>query len=215
MSALENDDAAIVGAVRAGDHQRFAMLVQRYNQALFRVVRGIVRAEADAEDVLQEAHLSAFSHLDQLTDPAAYRGWVSRIAVRGALARVRSQQPLDSLSAEPVVAAATTLDPERALAATSLRAQLESAIDGLDDDQRAVFVMRVVHEASTSETAEALGLSEENVRVRLHRARAALRADLQEAPWPSVHQFDGARCERMANAVMAGLPTLAKPATAP
>lgn len=121
MSALENDDAAIVGAVRADDHQRFAMLVQRYNQALFRVVRDIVRAEADAEDVLQEAHLAR-----------TRRRW----------------------------------------------------------------------------------LSEENVRVRLHRARAALRADLQEAPWPSVHQFDGARCERMINAVMGWLPVLAKPAAA-
>lgn len=214
MSALENDDGDIVGAVRAGQHQRFAMLVQRYNQALFRVVRGIVVAEADAEEVVQEAHLAAFSHLDQLTDPAAYRGWVLRIAVRGALARVRSRQAGEVLSAELGGGPSAAPDPECAFAAASLRAQLESAIDGLDDDQRSVFVMRVVHEASTAETAEALGLSEENVRVRLHRARAALRADLNEAPWPSVHQFAGERCARMTSAVMAELPVGRLPAAA-
>jgi len=127
---------------------------------------------------------------------------------RSALARVRMRAEADVALADDRQAS-TAPDPERAFAASSLRAQLESAIDGLEDDQRSVFVMRVVHEASTSETAEALGLSEENVRVRLHRARAALRADLHEAPWPSVHQFAGARCERITQAVMGKLPTSA------
>ena len=206
---LHDDDAAVVGAVRAGDHTLFAILVQRYNQRLFRVARGIVRSGADAEDVVQESHLAAFQKLNQLAEPKHYGAWVTRITVRAALARAQGQQRQNAvLASQPPGPSAPVVDPETAMATTALRTQLESAIDALADTQRVVFMMRAVQEASTSETAEALGVSEENVRVRLNRARTALRAELQDAPWPSAHAFLGDNCVRMTGAVMGALPVV-------
>ncbi|MCA9576262.1 MAG: RNA polymerase sigma factor [Polyangiales bacterium] len=201
-----DDDAALVRAVRRGERALFATLVQRYNQRLFRVARGIVRSDSDAEDVVQESHLAAFQHLHQLEDPAHYGAWVTRIAIRAALARARGQQRHGAmLASEPPAPSAPAVDPETALATTTLRAQLEAAIDALDDAQRVVFMLRAVQEVSTAEAAEALGVSEENVRVRLHRARAALRSELRDAPWPSAYAFLGERCARMTRAVMGAL----------
>ena len=205
-------DGALVRAVRAGDRSCFAALVQRYNQRLFRAARGVLGSDADAEDVVQEAHVTAFRKLAQLTDADAYGGWVTRIAVRAALQRIRSQKRVTeakrAMRAEtdvlsPSSAAPSGSDPERELAIAALRSKLERAIEGLSDEHRAVFMMRAVQEATTAETADALGLSEENVRVRLHRARAALREDLVDAPWPSAYRFLGDRCVAMTQGVMA------------
>lgn len=211
-SAAEMTDEAVVAAVLDGHISLFEVLMRRYNQRLYRVVRGILRDEAEAEDVVQEAYLNAYVHLRQFAHRARFSTWLTKIAVYEALARARRKNhfveaPEDSEmnlnSPDP--------DPERQAETAELRAVLEGAIDALPPTYRSVFILREVEQLSTSEAAECLDVSEDAVKMRLHRARAMLRSDLMErvgARTTEAFRFDGARCDRLVRGVMARIASL-------
>jgi len=205
-------DEDVVRRVLAGDTAVFEVLMRRYNQRLYRVARGILRNHADAEDVLQQAYLNAYAHLHQYEHRGSFAGWLTRIAVRGAFARHRQlagatalestvgDGPLDSIpSPSP--------DPEQAALSGELREDLETIIDSLAQTYRPVFVLREVEGLSTSETAEALGLSEDVVKTRLRRARAMLRGALAgDGRRPGdLLRFGFEQCDRVVAAVLARL----------
>lgn len=203
-------DEAVVSAVLDGRVALFEILMRRYNQRLYRVARGIVRDADEAEDVVQEAYLNAYAHLDQFEHRARFSTWLTKIAVYEALSRVRRRGRFPTESEDDDMAAITTTDPdpERQAQASELRAILEGAIDALPAAYRSVFVMREVEQLSTAETAECLDVSEDAIKMRLHRARAMLRDDLMErvgATAPELLRFDGARCDRIVRNVMARL----------
>ena len=195
-------DETLVLRVLDDDVSAFAVLMRRYNRRLFRVVRAVVRDDAEAEDVCQEAWLRGYRHLEDLHDGAKFSTWLARIGWRFALARVEQlpgvvafdEQELETVD-DADGEAAELLDLQR------LAGRLEDAIDRLPASYRAVVLLRDVEHMSTTEVAEVLDLTEENVRVRLHRARVSLRRELSEVE--DVFRFDGERCVRLTRAVLA------------
>lgn len=204
-TAIYTDEEAIA-RVRAGEVELFELLLRRYNQRVYRTVRAVVRDDALAEDVVQEAWLRAYAHLDQYEGRARFSTWLTRIALREAWNRLRRQQRTEVPMTQPEDAnESAEAGPEEQAAAKEVRTHLDSAVEALPEEYRVVFVLRAVEELSTAETAESLDISEENVKVRLHRARAMLRRDLLERAGPGIaalYQFAGERCDRMVQGVM-------------
>ncbi|HEX8953557.1 MAG TPA: RNA polymerase sigma factor [Polyangia bacterium] len=210
--ALSDED--VVARVRGGDTAVFEILMRRYNQRLFRAARAILRDDADAEDAVQQAYLAAYAHLDQFAGAARFSTWLTRIAIREALGKLRSRKrrgeiALDGEQEETMMKDEPDESPEQYADRRELVGILEAAVDGLPEIYRVVFMMREVEQLSTSECAEVLELSEEAVKVRLHRARAMLRDGLfakMDTSLARSFPFLGARCDRIVAAVMAQLP---------
>ncbi|HEX9943486.1 MAG TPA: sigma-70 family RNA polymerase sigma factor, partial [Thermoanaerobaculia bacterium] len=162
-------DEEVVERVLAGDTSLFEILMRRYNQRLFRVARGILSDDAEAEDVMQEAYVRAFRQLATFRGEALFSTWLTRIACHEALARAQKRRRLVPIDGgEPPEPPAKTFGPERELENRELQAVLREAVELLPDPLRAVFCLREVEGLSTEQTADALGLTTENVRVRLH-----------------------------------------------
>lgn len=211
-------DEEVVRRVLAGETVLFEALMRRYNQRLFRVARSILRDESEAEDVMQQAYVNAYSHLAQFAGRAKFSTWLTRIAVHEALARARRRarvKGIDSMTDEnedqSVVPRDERPDPEKQAHTADLRRLLESAIDGLPERYRSVFVLREGEGLGTPEVAECLEISEEAVRTRLHRAKALLRRHLYEttgATSGSAFAFHLSRCDQVVAGVIGrlGLP---------
>src|SRR5262245_36889598 len=197
--------------------QLFEILVRRYNLRLYRVSRSILLDDAEAQDVMQEAYVRAFIHLDQFDGRAKFSTWLTRIAIHEALARLRYRSRMTDIDdhTETVESVqelmADRRGPEQEVLTRSLGVVLEAAINNLPEIYRSVFMLRSVEEMSTAETAECLSLSEEAVKVRLHRARALLRRELMTragAATSAAFEFKGVRCDRMVAAVLERIATL-------
>jgi RNA polymerase sigma-70 factor, ECF subfamily len=205
-------DEEVVARVLAGDTSLFEILMRRYNQRLFRVARGILADDAEAEDVMQEAYVRAFRELAGFRGEARFSTWLTRIACHEALARARKRRRLVSLApingGEPPDPPSEASGPERQMENRELHAVLREAVELLPDPLRAVFCLREIEGLSTEQTADALDLSVENVRVRLHRAKRGLRQVLDDRIGREVRRlylFDGARCDRVVEKVFARL----------
>jgi len=203
-------DEQIVAQVVGGHTALFEVLMRRHNERIYRAARAIVRDEREAEDVMQQAYVNAYAHLRQFDHRAKFSTWLTRIAVNEALARVRRSGRYEPFDEEAVGAGDTMMtrqqaDPERQAFARELGTLLESAVDALPDGAREVFVLRAVEGLSTAETAECLGVSEDVIKTRLSRARAALRRDLFERAGlaaSNAFRFERPRCDRVVAAVM-------------
>jgi RNA polymerase sigma-70 factor (ECF subfamily) len=212
--AFDVPDDEVIQHVRDGETPWFAVLMRRYNQRLFRVARAILGNDGEAEDVVQDAYVRAYTHLHQFAGRAAFATWLTRIAMHEAMARLRRRQlfvEADEDRMETLVSKAP--DPEAEALASSTRTLLESAVDTLPQTYRSVFVLREVEGLSTAETAECLDLSEEAVKVRLHRSRALLRKEIYArtgAATAAAFQFAGARCDRIVATVLARINELSK-----
>jgi RNA polymerase sigma-70 factor (ECF subfamily) len=210
-SGANLDDEAIVARVCGGDTALFEVLMRRHNQRAYRVARAVVRDETEAEDVMQQAYINAFTHLAQFEARARFSTWLTRIVVREALSRKRSaargerDRPNAASTAEVDRLSARGPDPERQAYAGELARILESAVDALPDGYRAVFMLRDIEGLSTSETAAGLDLGEEAVKTRLHRARAMVRRSVSArmgAASVEAFSFPATRCNRVVAAVL-------------
>ena len=182
------DEQELVTRAQAGDNSAFAALVDRYQNRIYRLAKNITQNNEDAEDVLQEAFLKAYSHLDTFQRNAKFYTWIVRIAVNEALMKLRKRKtdrtvPLD----EPLDTGEETVsreiavwedNPEQRYSREEMQQILNEAVDDLKPDFRAVFALRDIEELSTEETAEALNISVPAVKSRLLRARLALREKL-------------------------------------
>ena len=209
------NDEDLVRLARERDEAAVRAITSRYNRRLFRIARSILRNDAEAEDVVQETYVRAFTGLDLFRGDAAFGTWITRIAMNEALGRLRRRRPTvdwetygaNRNEAEIInfPASAAGIDPEKTMAQSEVRAVLEHAIDELPDAFRAVFVTRIVEGMSVEETADLFGLQPETVKTRLHRARVLLRAELDRQLGPaltSTFPFGGRRCERMTEMVV-------------
>jgi RNA polymerase sigma-70 factor (ECF subfamily) len=213
LPGAELTDEEVARRVLGGDPALFELLMRRHNRLLFRVARAVVLDEAEAEDVVQEAWVRGWRHLDQFDGRSRLATWLSRIALHEALARKRRASRFASLpapddhdgpGADRFVA--TGPDPEHLAAGGELGRLLAEELARLPESARAVFVLRSVEELSTAETAAVLGIDEGAVKVRLHRARGRLRAALDarfERATRELWDFLGARCDRVVAAVLA------------
>ena len=205
-------DEQVVARVIAGQIALFEVLMRRHNERIYRAARAILRDEREAEDVMQQAYVNAYTHLRQFDGRAQFSTWLTRIAVHEAFARRRRRArftaflPDASSSQEFPMYSSATPDPERQAFSRELGVVLEGAIDRLPDGAREVFMLRQVEGMSTAEVAAALDLSEDAVKARFSRARAALRGDLSERVGIASAQtfrFLRPRCDRVVAAVLA------------
>jgi RNA polymerase sigma-70 factor, ECF subfamily len=209
LAASGLTDQEVVARVLQGQTGLFEILMRRHNQRLFRVARGILGDDSEAEDVTQDAYVRAFRALAGFRGESAFATWLTRITVHEALALLRKRRRLvavgDGGACEPPDGDAMA-DPQRALENRELRRAIERAVDALPESLRAVFVLREVEGLPGEEVAAALAISPQNVRVRLHRAKAVLRRDLDErigGELCRLYRFDGERCDRVVASVFA------------
>ena len=207
-------DEEVVRRVLEGETALFELIMRRYNQRLYRVTRAILRDDAEAEDVMQDAYVRAYEHLSQFAGRSQFATWLTRIAIHEALARSQRRRRTEQFSAEEsseriqhgeVNVPTNALNPEEQLSVSELGRALEVAILSIPEQYRLVLMMRDVEQLNTQETAAALALTEENVKVRLHRARAMVRKNLfvqAGAEAPTAFGFMGARCDRVVARVM-------------
>jgi len=196
-------DAEVVCRVLGGEPALFEVLMRRYNQRVFRAVRSVLRGDHESEDAMQQAWLDAYSHLGQYQGTASFSTWVTRIALNEALGRTGRRprmEAIDEVPEEDDAMRSKTQDPEGRAADSELGRMMEQAIDEVPDLYRSVFVLREIEGMSTADTALVLGASEEVVKVRLHRARLALRDGLYARAGSAAQgafAFLGWRCDRM------------------
>jgi RNA polymerase sigma-70 factor (ECF subfamily) len=212
-------DADIAEGVGNGDHAAFAALMRRYNRPLYRTARSIVKDDAEAEDVLQDAYLLAFRGIRRFRGDAALLTWLTRIVVNEAIARsrqtARRAQVIQLGDTNPDIdAAGEAMDetqsgrPEHAAMRAEARSLLERKIDELPDAFRTVFVLRALEELNVEETAASLGISEATVRTRFFRAKGLLREALSreiDFAFEDAFSFDGERCDRIVSNVFVHL----------
>ena len=223
VASAATDDASLVARIVAGDRGAFEQLMRLHNSALFRAARAIVRDDADAEDVLQEAYLAAYRHLAEFRGDSRLSTWLTRIVINQALGRLRSRRRdnVVELMDGRADGAATPLEqameergsasPEAAAIHAELRGLLERKIDALPLAFRTAFMLREVEEMTIEEAAECLSVPAATVRTRVFRARALLRASLAEemdVAARDVFHFAGARCDRIVAAVLGRLADL-------
>jgi RNA polymerase sigma-70 factor, ECF subfamily len=200
-------DEEVVARVLAGETGMFEIVMRRHNQRLYRVARAILRNDGEAEDVMQDAYVRAYEHLDQFAGRAKFSTWLTRIAVHEALARqhrgdrYQVLEPISEREGDPMDRfASLALNPEQQASNLEVRRLLEEAVEKLPDAYRTIFVLRDVEEMSTSDAADVLDISEENVKVRLHRARALLRKSLYARAGmerKEAFNFHAERCDRV------------------
>ncbi|KQU66694.1 RNA polymerase subunit sigma [Aminobacter sp. DSM 101952] len=210
-------DEELVALARKGGENAIRVLIKRNNQRLFRVARTVTRDDAEAEDVVQETYVKAFTRLDSFKGDALFSTWITRIALNEALTRIRKRRPVAELEELDIAAAATggqvimfptSLTPPGAdaeLARGQARELLEQAIDELPETFRLVFILRDVEEMSIEETAAQLSIKPETVKTRLFRARRLMRTAIERrlsTGFAELFPFNGWRCERMADQVV-------------
>ena len=209
--AAESDED-LIARICAGKTACFEVLMRRHNERIYRTVRAILGDDTDVEDVMQQAYVSAYQHLDRFENRSRFSTWMTRIAINEAYARLRKRHRTEAapweddhaMAADEPEAAGPS--PEQIAARQEIHALLERAVDTLSVPNRTVFVMRAVQGLSTAETADCLKISEEAVKTRLHRANEALRQWLESQVGDAVQgafRFYRPRCDAVVAQVMA------------
>lgn len=207
-------DEEVIERVLGGETGLYEVVMRRYNTRLYRAVRAILKNDRDVEDVMQDAYVRAFKHLAQFEGRSRFSTWLTRIAVNEALARLHDAERIEEWDAmsetrrDTISASRATPDPEADTASSELNRLVELSIESLPESYRVVVMLRDVEELSTSETAECLSITEDNVKTRLHRGHVMLRKELFARAGHSAKgsfPFHAPRCDRVVAGVFARL----------
>ena len=215
-SLADAPEAELVAAARARDEAAVRELIRRINPRLFRVARGVVASDAEAEEVVQEAYLAAFTRLDTFKAEASFATWITRIALNAAMMRHRRARPHEEYDTVAEAPRDTVLpfpgrgtdQPDAALGQRQVRELLERAVAELPPDLRLVFLLREAEGMSTLAIARDLSLNPVTVKTRLFRARQRLRKSIEQrlrGGFDAIFPFGGGRCTAMADRVVAEL----------
>lgn len=202
-------DDLIISRILLGKQEYYEVLVRRYNSLFYRTARGILSEEEDIEDVMQEAYIRGFEKLHQFRKEARFSTWLGRILINCALQHLnnlkkKASVSLDVLEAEHKDGLLENFDEESSQQVSeNLKKVLESAIAHLPSKYRLVFMLREVEQIPVADTAVMLNISEENVKIRLHRAKLMLRTMLKaEAASIDLFTLHASRCAIIATRVM-------------
>jgi RNA polymerase sigma-70 factor (ECF subfamily) len=207
----DDADRALIERARRGDMEACELLMRRHNRRLYRVIRSVLRTDSEVEDTMQDTYLAALRNLDQFEGRSKFGTWLLKIATNAALARMRQRMRVIALDDLPDLDGpmmdldAGVATPEQQVSSYEMVGIVEEAIDRLPYDYRQVFMLRTVEALDTEETADVLGLNEEAVRQRLHRAREMLQASIERQVGTAVHLafgFLGRRCDRIVASVL-------------
>ncbi|WP_027553760.1 RNA polymerase sigma factor [Bradyrhizobium sp. Cp5.3] len=214
-TSAKTSEAELIDRARARDEAALRLIMQANNRRLYRLARGILRSDSEAEDVVQETYVRAFTHLDGFRGESGLSTWLSRIVINEALGRTRGRRPHVELDALPEATlnaeiiqfplSSASADPEKSMAQREIQRVVEHAVDELPEAFRMVFIARVMEGMNVEETAELLGVRPETVKTRLHRARTMLRENVEKKIGPvmmDAFPFAGQRCERLTEAVL-------------
>lgn len=210
------EETELVQLAKQGHRDAFRCLIQRCNQKLFRLARGILHNESDAEDVLQDSYVRAFAKFESFRGESGILTWLTRITINEARGRLRARRAkveLDEIEFAQNEGAHVYLfpsgqlssNPEADAARAQIRRAIEQAVDQLPQSYRMVFIMRDLNGQTVEETSAALGLKAATVKTRLHRAHRLLREALEQqfaAALSGAFPFLGARCARITDAVL-------------
>lgn len=202
-------DSELVTKVRAGEIDVFEIIMRHHNQRLYRIARSILREDDEAMGVVQETYVKAYYQLHQFKGPEGFVSWLSRIASNEAMMRIRKSKRIDYIFDDPEYKHLDMESPDPLpiddLANQQLRKLLEDAIDKLPIDYRSVYVMRVIQQLNTLETAKSLDVTEDVVKTRYLRAKRTLQkvfeAHLTKAGL-EVFEFAGQRCDSIVQGVL-------------
>lgn len=180
------NEQQLLEGLRARDHQALTILFERYADRIYRLALRLLNNETMADGVVQDTFMAVIDHIDSFEGRASISTWLYRVAYNNAAGRLRKMRPhvnldeaVDGYSIPSAFIDWETI-PERTMSSSEVKAELDRAIETLNPTLRAVFMLRDVEEFSTEETAHVLGISEGAVKVRLHRARLALREQLAD-----------------------------------
>lgn len=202
-------DEALISRITDGYTELYELIIKRYNQQLFRVIRGYLSDENDVKDVMQSTYLKAFENLEQFRGEARFSTWLIRIGINEALKKLNDQNNITGRISVTYpnngdqIDGIETATPETKAIQQDMNKHLEQAIDTLPQKYRSVLIMREIEQMSTRETAEALDISRVNVKVRLHRAKKMLRDQLENMlSSMDLFSFKGDDCDAMTEQVM-------------
>jgi len=209
LTKLTDDE--VVQRILAGEKELFEILLRRYNQRLFRVIRSYIHSEDDARDLMQEAYVKAYLKLKQFNNRASFSTWLIRIGINEALQFIRHRkrqttnygktESLENVFHLPDV---NQMNPEKQAIKSETRILVENAVDRLAEKYKVVFILHQVEGLSNSEIAECLKLTDSNVKVRLHRAKNLLKEELFKTTHDaSIFEFGNHKCDLMVEGVMA------------
>lgn len=210
FSLTKLSDSQVIIRVLDGEKELFEILLRRYNQRLFRVVRSYVASEDDVGDIMQEAYVKSYLKLGQFNFEASFSTWLIRIGINEALQFIRKRKRQSenygkTQSLENVFNLPDTnqMNPEKQAIKSETRVLVERAVDLLPEKYRIIFVLHQIEGLSNPEIAETLKLTASNVKVRLHRAKKLLKEELfkttQDA---SIFEFGNHKCDSMVEVVM-------------
>jgi RNA polymerase sigma factor (sigma-70 family) len=208
------DDSVIVQRILAGEKELFEILLRRHNQRLFRIIRSYLKNADEVQDAMQNAYLKAFDKLHQFQGSSSFSTWLIRIGINEALLRLKNMKRAKVIHLNSEDAGSESLKqihdnqigPERKIINQESKQILEKAIDNLPEKYRVVYMLKEVEGLPSQEVCESLGLTESNMKVRLHRAKALLKESLfQLSVTADVFEFGNARCDAVVNFVMSAI----------
>ncbi|CAL1520693.1 RNA polymerase sigma factor [Chitinophaga sp. MM2321] len=205
-------DNMVVKRILSGEKELFEILLRRYNQTLYRVIRSYLKEEDDVSDAMQETYLKAYEKLQQYHGTAAFSTWLIRIGINEALQRIRSVKKHPTVCIDDggddsgkifQLSDNHQMNPEKQAIQQETRRLIEESIDQLSDKYRIIYMLKEVEGMGNSDIAACLGISDSNVKVRLHRAKSLLKEALyKQSSGKDIFEFGNIRCDRIVDYVM-------------
>jgi RNA polymerase sigma factor (sigma-70 family) len=211
-------DAEVVARVLNGEKNLYELLMRRYNQKLYRVVRSYLKEEHDTEDAMQDTYLLAYQKLYQFRNDASFSTWLIRIGINIAQLMLRKSQyehattisdieDYDCSSNTSLADESNYMNPENITIRNEMKQLLEKAIDSIPEKYRIIYILREVEGMSLREVIQCLNISESNVKIRLHRAKLMLKERLYKlSNGQEVFEFGFKRCDALVEKVLKALP---------
>ena len=205
-------DSEVVKRIVSGEKELYEILMKRNNQKLYRIIRSYIKGEQEIEDIMQNTYLKAYEKLYQFKHSSEFSTWLIRIGINEALAHLKTKGKIFHINGQLNDFENDTVfhmknrsqfNPEKKIIQQEARQFIESAIDDLGPKYKTVYMMREVEGMSIDEISECLSLSNSNVKVRIHRAKAILKEKLYELTLNNdVFEFGFNRCDNMVENVM-------------
>ena len=202
-------DLEIINRINEGEVRLFEILIRRYNPLLYRIGRTYRYNHQDTEDLMQDAYINAYSHLDQFESRASFKTWLTRIMLNACYQKRQKRSLKNEISRDDIQNEETGIlfhnssNNEKIAMNKELGRVIENAVHKIPEDYRMVFTLRELNGLTVAETAEALSLNENNVKVRLNRAKGMLQREIKKMYSPQdIFEFNLIYCDNMVNRVM-------------